>query len=546
MSANLPPAYAIKRHAARSGIALRVATLLGIAYYFLRKLRRRLRILKLPHAKCLHWHAFLGDFGHIIFGSRTVLHTNGRPDFMAIFQEAAEETRTQGFFVVSLLHWLNPLSRELVMVHDFKLVKKILARESWAVYQKGDAYKIAGDLIGHRGLLASPDNDLWHAQRRVSSAAFKRSILESALIPNVHELVNAMCLRWEAAAVAAGGERPVLRFEKEATNLTIGILGRLAFGFDFDGGGAMATELGQGPLADAFACVLLHMANFGENPVLFLLRWIPTAWNRAYWRAMRTIDTSVKAALESRLAESKTGEDLLGQLLKATRDEGSPLDRELLVENLKTFLFAGHDTTASTLSWLLYLVSTHPEVEARLLEELAPLGAELPSCQALEALPFLDAVLRETLRLYPPAGFTREPLSDVNLGGYDVPRGSQIFIFPYLVHRNESLFPDAERFEPARWLAPLDKDGESPQEGGLSKVPSESASNAGWLPFSLGLRNCVGMHVARLELKAALHALLTRYHFDVASAPRGPPQVVLHMTLVPNVVPLIPRRRTET
>merc|ERR1712032_546379 len=102
--------------------------------------------------------------------------------------------------------------------------------------------------------------------------------------------------------------------------------------------------------------------------------------------------------------------------------------------------------------------------------------------------------------VYPSAGFTKSPLQDVDLCGYRLPRDIEIFFFPFFTHRDERLFPDAGSFNPQRWL--------------IEPLKSSSPERAGWMPFSLGARNCVGSRMALLELKAAVHALVSRYKFS--------------------------------
>jgi len=112
------------------------------------------------------------------------------------------------------------------------------------------------------------------------------------------------------------------------------------------------------------------------------------------------------------------------------------------------------------------------------------------------------------------------------LGPYTVPKGTEVLIFPYIIHRDERLFPDPLRFNPERWLS-------------LKGAPE----TAGWMPFSLGQRNCIGAQLAKLEIKLSLQALLTRYRFQAPEDPEETPRVVIYMTLVPNSVPLLPLPR---
>merc|ERR550525_1705707 len=117
---------------------------------------------------------------------------------------------------------------------------------------------------------------------------------------------------------------------------------------------------------------------------------------KEYWHALSVLETAVRKSIDSRMSEGDLGQDLLGQLLQAKEADGERMGDDLIFDNLKTFLFAGHDTTASSLAWLVYLMATHPVEEAKVLEELRTFpNAYPPSAEALESLPFLDAVVRE-------------------------------------------------------------------------------------------------------------------------------------------------------
>ena len=249
------------------------------------------------------------------------------------------------------------------------------------------------------------------------------------------------------------------------------------------------------------------------------------------------------------------------------------MGRKLVVDNVKTFLFAGHDTTASALSWSLYLISRDTEagqrgldVRNRILAEATEAGFDslTPSClsassPSIHKLSFLDDVVKETLRLYPSAGFTRRVppgKAPVTLGKGTtrevcIPTGVEVFVFPYLLHRDEAMWDDAAVFNPDRWRRRPKDDGEEEDGGGKKAEP--------YLPFSLGVRNCVGMRLALTEIKTTLLALLQRYEMEWIPNPEGgedndgEPRVTLYMTLVPNKVlalhyttPAIARRPTHT
>ena len=258
------------------------------------------------------------------------------------------------------------------------------------------------------------------------------------------------------------------------------------------------------------------------------------------------------------------------------------MGRKLVVDNVKTFLFAGHDTTASALSWALYLIARDTEageqgkgVRQRILQEAAVAGIDTlnpstfpPSSSSstssssssssstsssLLKLEFLDAVVKETLRLYPSAGFTRRvppgsapvTLAKGTPQEVTIPSGVEVFVFPYLLHRDPALWDDAATFDPDRWVGKKEKKKKTKKKKGEE---NESGKAEPYLPFSLGLRNCVGMRLALTEIKTTLLALLQRFEMAWIPNPeergdKGEPHVTLYMTLVPNKIDI---RFTET
>ena len=230
------------------------------------------------------------------------------------------------------------------------------------------------------------------------------------------------------------------------------------------------------------------------------------------------------------------------------------MGRKLVVDNVKTFLFAGHDTTASALSWALYLIARDTEAgkkgknaRQRILDEASAAGIDTlssssftsstSSSSSLLKLEFLDAVVKETLRLYPSAGFTRRVppgSSPVTLGKGTskevcIPEGVEVFVFPYLLHRDEALWDNATVFDPDRWARKerekregkrnaVEQERKGDDSTGEGSAEGKSSKAEPYLPFSLGLRNCVGMRLALTEIKTKLLALLQRWVFRVTQS----------------------------
>jgi cytochrome P450 len=157
---------------------------------------------------------------------------------------------------------------------------------------------------------------------------------------------------------------------------------------------------------------------------------------------------------------------------------------------MMTLFLAGHETTAMALTWTWYLLAQHSDVEARLASELAAvLGRRPPTAADLPNLPFTDMIVREAMRLYPPAaGFAREPIDDITVGGYVVPKGSVVTVNTFALHRDPRFFGDPERFDPERFTA-----------GWEERIPRFA-----YLPFGGGPRVCIGNGFAMMEARLIL------------------------------------------
>jgi cytochrome P450 len=193
------------------------------------------------------------------------------------------------------------------------------------------------------------------------------------------------------------------------------------------------------------------------------------------------------------------------------------MDRERLGHQLLTFLVAGHDTTALTLTYAWFLLANNPKCQERLHAELdATLGDSRPTPEDLFELPYLDAVLNEVLRLYPPA-FTvfRQPTEPVILGGYEISPEAQLTLPQWLVHRDERWYDAPDAFRPERW----DDDLEA------------SLPEYAYYPFGGGPRHCIGMRFARMEAKLALATIAQQYAVEAVTEP--PLSLAMQITLSP-------------
>ncbi|WP_306008785.1 cytochrome P450 [Bacillus sp. MMSF_3353] len=224
--------------------------------------------------------------------------------------------------------------------------------------------------------------------------------------------------------------------------------------------------------------------------------FIPTLKNHRYNKAISDLDAVIFEIIDyKRKTNNKSGEDLLSMLLNSHDDNNEMMTAEQVRDEIMTFLIVGHDSTAEIILWCIYLLSEYPIVEKKVYEEIEMVTKDGKfSFSDIPSLVYTNKVIKETLRLYPPAWvLSRVAMKDTKIGQYEVDEGTNILISPWVLHRLESNFVDAETFNPDRWdNTKIDKMG-------------------AYLPFGLGPRQCIGQSFAMMELILVLVTILKRF-----------------------------------
>ncbi len=274
----------------------------------------------------------------------------------------------------------------------------------------------------------------------------------------------------------------------EAQRITLRVILKVIFG--------VRRDAEHGPLAR----LIISLANVIASPLIFMpaLQWDLgrySPWGKIMHINQQT-DIAIHEAIKQRraapLGEGK--QDLFALLLEAKREDGEGLSDRELRDELLTMLLAGHETTATALAWTFERILSLPEVYAKVMEELdivfSP-GARSPD--RVPKLEYLDAVIKETHRFRPimPIGGSRRVKAPFAVGGYMIPPGATLSNCMYLLHRRPDIYPEPEQFRPERFL-------------GKNVDPNE------WTPFGGGVRRCLGMAFAHLEMKAVLATVLSR------------------------------------
>jgi cytochrome P450 len=271
--------------------------------------------------------------------------------------------------------------------------------------------------------------------------------------------------------------------------------------------------------AEISSALNLIMSNTTGVRILLppIARYLPTPRMISFRRAVARMDNTVYSIIAQHRANKTDSGDLLSMLISARDEDGSRMSDKQLRDEVLTFLIAGHETTALALTWTWHLLAQHPEVEKNLHEELdRVLGGRAPQFSDLPALTYTERVIKESMRLYPPAwSLARTVISDFELHGYCIPAGANVVMSQWIMHRNPTYFPDPEKFDPDRWLP-----------GCSQKLPRFA-----YFPFGGGPRQCIGSSFAMMEATLLLATIAQRFQLD--TMPGHPVVLVPSFTLRP-------------
>ena len=393
----------------------------------------------------------------------------------------------------------------VVSLSDPDLIEEILVRRN-KEFGKHYLPSVGGALLGN-GLFTSA-GDFWKRQRRLAQPAFHKHRLAT------YGQVMATYAAEEAATWADGEIRDLA---DDMMRLTLRIVGRTLFGADV---AADASGLGR-DMEVVRRCFVAKLNALQPMPEA-----LPTPTNRRLRSAVRDMDRLLLRVVAERRAGGQDEGDLLSMLLEAQDDSGAGMTDRQLRDEVMTLFVGGHETTAIALTWTWRLLGSHPDVLRQVQEEIdTELGGRLPTTADLPRLVVVERVLRESMRLYPPVyAFDRKALSDTEIGGVPIRRGTVVLISPWVVHRRAELFADPEEFRPERWLDPA-----------LRRSSS-------YLPFGGGPRVCIGNGFAWMEMTLVMATMLAQ----VSCEPPDDRAVAIEpsITLRPrNGLPMRVRRR---
>ncbi len=369
---------------------------------------------------------------------------------------------------------------EIYFVNHPDYIREVLVTKQ-RNFTKGNSVTLLKDLIGE-GLLTS-EGDFHLRQRRLAQPAFHKKRI-AAYADIMSGYADKRQQNWEAGQTFDMAE--------EMRLVTLAIVTKTLFDTDVEGENKELAE-SLDALHDWAERVLLPL------PLAKLMGKLPIRSTSNFNKGRKYLDAKMYEMIKERRASGEDQGDLLSMLIQALDEEGdhTGMSDAQVHDEVLTFFLAGHETTALALTWTWYLLSQHPEVEAKLHAELdSVLGGRLPTIEDLPRLPYTEMVFAEAMRLYPPAYATsRWTVTETKLGDYTLPPQSLVLISPYVMHRDPRYFPDPEKFDPERW---------TPEK--KAKLPKLA-----YFPFGAGARLCIGEPFAWMEGELILATLAQRW-----------------------------------
>ena len=413
----------------------------------------------------------------------------------------------------------GPMINLLIMEPD--LLADVFGRSHAQYYIKPIVTKTLKPLIGTRNLLVS-EGDEHERARKMLNPAFHFVKLQSMIpimVQQTHKAIDEL--------LSCSSQCQVINLQKELTALTLAIIAAGAFGKDFE-----ATKGSKEIVCRAFtemlnAITYRTMRLIDSIPIISQLPfWYKDVIDRDSQAISNFVDQIIADRQQKRSMSLTTTDDLLDLLLSAVDSEGRSFDDQEIKDQALTFVLAGHETTGNLMIWVVYVLMTNEKVLQACQEEVdrvLPNGTELTN-EHLNQMPVCEAVLQETLRLYPSAPFiTRRCAREHHIGSEGerqilVPVGAELTVNTYILHRREEYWPRANEFDYTRWM-----------RDPVTDLKPKLAHPFCYLPFAAGPRNCIGQNFALLEARVMLALLVQRCNFELEPGQKIVPDIHIAM-----------------
>jgi cytochrome P450 len=369
-----------------------------------------------------------------------------------------------------------------VLISNPEDIERVL-QETGKRYSNGKPSGGALETVIGNGLVTS-EGDFWKRQRKLVAPAFHHQSIKQ-YADQIVAYGQDMAKTWQNGTVRD--------IHQDMMTLTQRIIMKVLFDVDVLDNASEASK--------AFDAMMHAMGAEMKGPEAILPQFIPTPSRIHMREGVAYINDLLMEIVEQRRAEGTAKRDLLTMLMDARDDDGQPMSTEQLLDEIRTLYLAGHETTATTLSWAWLLLSRNPDVYGKLEAEIEQaLHGRAPTADDVQQLPYCGAVVKEALRCYPVAWITRRvALEDVEIGGYEIAKGTAVYLSPWLLHHDARWFAEPDAFMPERWLK--DKADLPPREA--------------YIPFGGGPRICIGNGFAMMEMVLLLATLLQHAHISV-------------------------------
>jgi len=423
-----------------------------------------------------------------------------------LLQFAKDSQAQFGDFNFTKFGWVT-----FYIITDPDLMHEILVDRPEEFYKLKLIKYALGPFLGN-GLLTN-EGDFWKKQRKLAQPAFHSKRIE-AYADVMVDYARHMLASWHTGETR--------RLDREMMKLTLNIVAKTLFDADVSGDADHVGDL---------LTSILEASNDRLNAAFQIPDWLPTPKTRQMHKDIAELDVIIQRFIDERRQSGEDKGDLLSMLLQARDDDGSGMDDKQLRDELMTIFLAGHETTAMNLTWTWYLLIEHPEIMARLKAEVdAALGDRPATLADLPNLKYTDMVIKESMRIYPPApSVGREPIRDLQLSGYTIPKGALLTLSIYGMHHNPKVFPNPEVFDPERF---------SPEN-------EKTIPRYGYLPFGAGPRVCIGNSFAMMEARLILATMVQQTDLSLVSGQKIVPKQLVTVRPVNGIEVKVKLRETE-
>ncbi|KAF5831099.1 cytochrome P450 [Dunaliella salina] len=525
----------------RDWLPLAATALAGSAAcaYAMYHLKKRAPKSMPPSPPPLNWLLGLGGSGHA--------PAFARPDLHRYLTEWA--SKLGGVYV---LYIKGPF----YVVTDPFLVNQVLSRGDMAMPKHEGIYRMLDGFLafGLPQFFSSSDEngDLWRGYRKGLAPCFSLDSLKKSF-PKVRACTEKMVSMWETQYFATGEAVPIDSWMSRAT---LDIIGHLFYNYDFN-----ALDSEHNEFVEAMHENLVALSQSLSDPIGDILaKLFPTAkakQSAARTERIKALFTAVYEAVKSRGDPPADDQSVGANIMRIKKPStGEPFPEETVFATLCVLLIGGYDTTASTCMWALYDIARQPDVQKRIAQELAGAGllqvpGQAPARQLewadLAAFPYFNAVLKESMRLHTTAatGTVRVCPKNAMLGGWQIPKGSVVWLPFHAMHNSIHNFSAPEVFDPERWLGQLPTGGKpNPTPNTVHLHATATAANPplaenkadsgpthpsfatphgdarvppskAMLPFSDGSRGCIGMNLAYVDARTILLSILSKFWLEL-------------------------------